>query len=85
MAAPIFDHAKLDVYRLSIDYVAASHGNAKALRGANRHIRDQWPCAAQSIPLNIAEGNGKQNLKDNNRYFQIARGSAFECAAVHDS
>ena len=40
--------------------------------------------ASQSIPLNIAEGNGKQNLKDKNRYFQIAHGSALECAAVHD-
>jgi four helix bundle protein len=64
--------------------VAASYENAKALRGPNRHIRNQWLRAAQSIPLNIAEGNGKQNLKDKNRYFQIARGSALECAAVHD-
>ena len=84
MAEPIFDHERLDVYRLSIEYVAASYGIAKALSGANRHIRDQWLRAAQSIPLNIAEGNGKQNLKDKNRYFQIARGSALECAAVHD-
>lgn len=36
------------------------------------------------MPLNIAEGNGKQNLKDKNHDFQIARGSALECAAVHD-
>jgi len=39
---------------------------------------------AQSIPLNIAEGNGKQSLKDKNRFFEIARGSALECAAIHD-
>ena len=84
MAEPIFDHEKLDVYRLSIEYVAASYGIAKSLSGPNRHIRDQWLRASQSIPLNIAEGNGKQNLKDKNRYFQIARGSALECAAVHD-
>ncbi len=54
------------------------------LSGANRHIRDQWLRAAQSIPLNIAEGNGKQSLKDKNRFFEIARGSALECAAIHD-
>jgi hypothetical protein len=41
MTEPIFDHEKLDVYRLSIDDVAASYEIAKALRGANRHIRDQ--------------------------------------------
>jgi hypothetical protein len=64
MTETIFAHEKLDVYRLSIEYVAASYGLAKSLRGANRHIRDPWLRAAQSIPLNIAEGNGKQNLKD---------------------
>ena len=55
MAEPIFDHERLDVYRLSIEYVAASYGIAKALSGSNRHIRDQWLHAAQSIPLNIAQ------------------------------
>ena len=84
MTEPIFDHEKLDGYRLSIEYVAASYGIAKALTGANRHVRDQWLRASQSIPLNIAEGNGKQSLKDKNRFFEIARGSALECAAIHD-
>jgi hypothetical protein len=32
----------------------------------------------------ISEGNGKQSLKDKNRFFEIARGSALECAAIHD-
>ncbi|OHB82226.1 MAG: hypothetical protein A2W31_02695 [Planctomycetes bacterium RBG_16_64_10] len=84
MNEPTFDHEKLDVYRLSIDYVAFSHAIAKTLSGTNRHIRDQWFRASQSIPLNIAEGNGKQSLKDKNRFFEIARGSALECAAIHD-
>jgi len=84
MTEPIFDHERLDVYRLSIDYVAFSYGLAKTLAGTNRHARDQWLRAAQSIPLNIAEGNGKQSLKDKNRFFEIARGSALECASIHD-
>ncbi len=50
----------------------------------NRPARDQCLRAAQSIPLNIAEGNGKQSLKDKNRFFEIARGSALECASIHD-
>jgi len=56
MSEPIFDHDRLDVYRLSIDYVASSFAIAKNLHGAHRHARDQWLRAAQSIPLNIAEG-----------------------------
>ncbi|XZE21163.1 four helix bundle protein [Pirellulaceae bacterium SH449] len=84
MTDPIFDHERLDVYRLAIEYVASSYRIAKSLNGAERHARDQWLRAAQSIPLNIAEGNGKQSLKDKNRFFDIARGSALECAAIHD-
>jgi len=84
MPEPTFDHERLDVYRLSIDYTTSSYGLAKSLAGVDRHIRDQWLRAAQSIPLNIAEGNGKQSLRDKNRFFEIARGSALECAAIHD-
>jgi len=84
MAEPIFDHERLDVYRLSVDYVAYCYGLAKTLAGTNRHARDQWLRAAQSIPLNIAEGNVKQSLKDKSRFFEIARGSALECASIHD-
>ena len=40
--------------------------------------------ASQSIPLNIAEGNGKTAPADRRRYFEIARGSALECAAIQD-
>ena len=84
MKEPVFDHERLDVYRLSIEYVAFSYDLAKTLAGTNRHARDQWLRAAQSIPLNIAEGNGKQSLKDKSRFFEIARGSALECASIHD-
>lgn len=84
MAEPTFDHELLDAYRVSIEYVAFSFRIAKNLSGVNRQARDQWLRAAQSIPLNIAEGNGKQSLKDKNRFFEIARGSALECAAIHD-
>ena len=84
MAEPIFDHERLDVYRLSIYYVASSYRIAKSLSGVHRPARDQWLRAAQTIPLDIAEGNGKQSLKDKSRFFEIGRGSARECASIHD-
>ena len=77
-------HEKLDVYRLSIGYVAWVYKKANDLGGVHRHARDQWLRASQSIPLNIAEGNGKSTVADRRRYFEIARGSAFECAAIQD-
>ena len=69
MAEPTFDHERLDVYQLSIDYVAFSFRIAGKLSGVNRQARDQWLRAAQSIPLNrgsdalaAGEGCALQNL-----------------------
>ena len=36
------------------------------------------------MPLNSAEGNGKDTAPDRCRYFENARGSALECAACLD-
>ena len=77
-------HEKLDVYVLSIDYVSWVYEASERLHGVHRHARDQWLRASQSIPLNIAEGNGKTSEPDRRRYFEIARGSALECAAIQD-
>jgi four helix bundle protein len=84
MTEQSFDHERLDVYRLSIDYVARSFEAAQPLEGLHRHTRDQWLRAGQSIPLNIAEGNGKRGLKDRARFLDMARGSVLECAATQD-
>ena len=77
-------HERLDVYRLSIGYVAWVYDKALHLSGIHRPARDQWLRASQSIPLNIAEGNGKTAEADRRRYFEIARGSTLECAAIQD-
>ncbi len=84
MTEYLFDHDRLDVYRLSIEYVASAFETSSGLSGLHRHARDQWLRAAQSVPLNIAEGNGKRSLKDRSRFLDIARGSALECAAIQD-
>jgi four helix bundle protein len=77
-------HEKLDVYRLSIGYVAWVYEKADGLTGNHRSAPDQWLRASQSIPLNIAEGNGKTAEADRRRYFEIARGSVLECGAIQD-
>jgi len=79
-----FGHEKLNVYSLSIAYVAWVYEQAKSLNGVHRSARDQWLRASQSIPLNIAEGNGKSTEADRRRFFEIARGSVLECAAIQD-
>ena len=77
-------HEKLDVYRMAIEYVAWVVTVSPRLKGDNRHSKDQWLRASQSIPLNIAEGNGKSTPADRRRFFEIARGSTLECAAIQD-
>ncbi|MGD9251086.1 MAG: four helix bundle protein [Desulfobacterales bacterium] len=78
-----FGHERLDVYHSSIEYVGWAYRLCEALKGL-RNAKDQLLRASQSIPLNIAEGNGKATEGDRRRYFEIARGSALECAAIQD-
>jgi four helix bundle protein len=80
----MFSHENLDVYRVSLEFVAWSYNLCKNLTGVDRHCRDQLLRAGQSIPLNIAEGNGKRPSPDRRRFFQIAYGSALESAATLD-
>ena len=78
-----FDHEKLDVYREAIRFVAWADELLETIP-KNLAVHNQLDRAATSIPLNIAEGNGKYTAPDRCRYFDIARGSALECAACLD-
>ncbi len=78
-----FDHEKLEVYREAIAFIVWV---SALLEGTVRigEVKDQLDRASTSIPLNIAEGNGKYSPKDRCRFFDIAHGSALECAAGLD-
>jgi four helix bundle protein len=78
-----FDHEKLDVYRESIDFCGWV-GEFLASISTRAAAKDQLDRASTSIPLNIAEGNGKFSSKDRARFFEVARGSALESAACLD-
>ena len=47
---------------------------------AKKHLDE----ASSSIPNNIAEGNGKWSKKDRQKFLEVARGSALECASGLD-
>ncbi len=78
-----FDHEKLSVYQESIKFVVWSDEILEMLP-KNLAVHGQLDRAATSISLNIAEGNGKYTAADRCRFFDIARGSALECAACLD-
>jgi four helix bundle protein len=78
-----FDHEKLDVYQEAIVFCSWV-GEFLSAIAAKAAAKDQLDRASTSIPLNIAEGNGKISGKDRARFFEVARGSALECAACLD-
>jgi four helix bundle protein len=80
---PRFDHEKLNVYQASLKFVAWATEQMAEIQ-AKAAVKDQLDRASTSVPLNIAEGNGKFAIRDRCRYLDFARGSALECAACLD-
>lgn len=78
-----FSHEKLIVYNRSLDFVEFVEKILSRMKD-RLNVYDQIDKSSTSIPLNIAEGTGKFSVKDKNKYFDIARGSATESAACLD-
>src|ERR1700722_755889 len=78
-----FGHETLNVYQESIRFITWISELLEIIP-KNLSVHNQLDRASTSIPLNIAEGNGKHTSADRCRYFDTARGSALECAACLD-
>jgi four helix bundle protein len=79
----MFDHEKLEVYQESLRFIGWLEPLLENLP-KSLSVREQLDRASTSIPLNLAEGNGKFTKPDRCRFFDISRGSALECAAALD-
>ena len=81
-----FDHERLDVYRLAIEFLAwvGELLDEGALKGCKLQAVKHLDDAGRSIANNIAEGNGKRSRTDRCRFFDMSRGSALECASCLD-
>ena len=79
----LLDHEKLEVYQASLAFVSWLEPILQRLP-KSLSVVDQLDRASTSIPLNIAEGNGKFTAADRCRFFDNARGSALESAAALD-
>jgi four helix bundle protein len=66
--------------------LSSSHGRSPLLDRLPRKasVRNQLDRASPSVPLNIAEENGKFTSPDRCRFFDNARGSALESSACLD-
>jgi four helix bundle protein len=83
MTEVYFDHEKLKVYQLALEFNKFAHKICSKL-DSRSDIKNQLDRASNSIVLNISEGNGKYSKKDKCRYFDISIGSSFECAGCLD-
>ena len=80
----LFDHEKLDVYRVSIELVILIDEIVEHLPRGRAYLADQLQRAGTSVPLNIAEGAGEYAINEKIRFYRMARRSATECAGILD-
>ena len=72
------------IYQRVLELVTLARQVIANLPKGHSHLADQLRRASSSIALNFAEGHDKGSLKEQRRYFRIARGSAQEVAAIFD-
>lgn len=73
----------LDVYKRALRFAMdIDEFLLERTASLSRGFADQLSRASLSIPLNIAEGNGRWHQADKRQFFWIARGSVFECVPL---
>ncbi len=70
----------LTVYKKAMQFVAEIAILNRSI--SDRIIKDQLGRAALSIPLNIAEGQGRMHGREKRQFYNTARGSLLECVPL---
>ena len=74
----MFDHEKLDVYQLELNFIAWVTDLLEEISnksdGKTSEVRDQLDRASLSSLLNTAEGNGKRQRQIRAEVFRLTRG-----------
>ena len=76
-----FEFEKLDVYNVTLDFVAVADGVAETLPRGRRYLKEQLRRGANSFAANLAEGVGEYSPAEKARFYPMARRSAVECAS----
>ena len=78
----MFVFQKLLVYQKSKDLAVELIKIATGFSYKYKRISDQLVDSSSSVPLNIAEANGRKSRKEKDRFYNIALGSAFETVPI---
>jgi len=78
-----FKFERLDVWKCSIEWADALFDIADNLSPEYRYsLSDQLRRAALSVPTNIAEGSGRDQVKEKKYFYRIAKGSVYEIVSL---
>ena len=79
-----FDHEKLDVYKLAIEFVIIIEDIVKSIPKGRSYLVDQLQRAGTSTAFNIGEGAGEYSPNEKSRFYRVAKRSATESATIVD-
>ena len=79
-----FDHEKLDVYQVTMEFVVSIDKCMEQFPKGRAYLVNQLQRASSSILLNISEGAGELSGNEKIRFYRMARRSATECAGILD-
>ena len=78
-----FKFESLDVWKRSVDYADAMFSLTETLPQKYQFsLGEQLRRASLSVPTNIAEGSGRDGLKEKRYFFRIAKGSVYETVSL---
>lgn len=78
-----FKFESLDVWKRSIDFADAMYSLADKLpQNYQFSLGEQLRRASLSVPTNIAEGSGRDNVKEKKYFYRIAKGSLYEVVSL---
>ena len=82
--SPPISYKDLIVWQKSIEFAILVIDLAEKLSQSKRHFRqiEQLEAAVTSIPMNIAEGKGRNSTKEYRHFLMIARGSLYETMTI---
>ena len=78
----VFAHERLVAYARTCEFLAQAAGLLRTLPRGEAHVADQLRRAGDSVLLNLCEGAGRTAGREKAHFYDIARGSATECAAA---
>ncbi len=79
----MFRFQTLDVWKKSVEFADVMIDIADGLPQKYQYsLSDQLRRAGLSVPNNVAEGNGRKSVKESINFYNISKGSLYECINI---